>query len=144
MVVHQAGEKHIETLRAAYRGAGVAADCVAFIEDMAARYADADLVLARGGAITVAELAAAGVGSIIVPLPGAIADEQTANADFLAGAGAALRVPQAELTPERLCAALTGLTRARALEMACAARKVGRRDAADRVVDACVELGTPR
>jgi UDP-N-acetylglucosamine--N-acetylmuramyl-(pentapeptide) pyrophosphoryl-undecaprenol N-acetylglucosamine transferase len=143
-VVHQAGARHVEALVAAYRAHGVDAECLPFIDDMAARYAWADLVLCRGGAMTVAELAAVGLGSIIVPLPGAIADEQTANADFLAAAGAALRVPQAELTPERLCAALTGLTRARALAMACAARKVGRRDAADRVVDVCVELGTPR
>ena len=71
------------------RDAASTAECVPFIDDMAARYAWADLVICRGGAITVAELAAVGVGAIIVPLPGAIADEQSANAQFLVDAGAA-------------------------------------------------------
>ena len=83
LVVHQAGAKHIDALRAAYRDAGVEAECVAFIDDMAARYAWADFAIARGGALTVSELAAVGLGALIVPLPGAIADEQTANARFL-------------------------------------------------------------
>ena len=139
-VVHQAGEKHIEALRAAYARAGVAADCVAFIADMAARYADADVVICRGGAITVAELAAVGVASIIVPLPGAIADEQSANAAFLVAAGAAVVIAQAEFTPERLAALLPTLTRDRLAAMAAAARRVGRPDAADRVADACFTL----
>jgi len=139
-VVHQAGEKHIEALRAAYAHAGVAADCVPFIADMAARYADADVVICRGGAITVAELAAAGVASIIVPLPGAIADEQSANAAFLVAAGAAVTIAQAEFSPERLAGLLPTLTRDRLAAMAAAARKVGRPDAADRVADACLTL----
>ena len=139
-VVHQAGEKHIEVLRAAYASAGVDADCVPFIADMAARYADADVVICRGGAITVAELAAVGVGSIIVPLPGAIADEQSANGAFLVAAGAAVMVAQAEFSPEWLAQLLPTLTRERMAAMAAAARKVGRPDAADRVADACVTL----
>jgi UDP-N-acetylglucosamine--N-acetylmuramyl-(pentapeptide) pyrophosphoryl-undecaprenol N-acetylglucosamine transferase len=139
-VVHQAGEKHIEVLRAAYARAGVAADCVPFIADMAARYADADVVICRGGAITVAELAAVGVGSIIVPLPGAIADEQSANGAFLVAAGAAVMIPQVAFSPEQLAELLPTLTRARLAAMAAAARTVGRRDAADRVADACVTL----
>jgi UDP-N-acetylglucosamine--N-acetylmuramyl-(pentapeptide) pyrophosphoryl-undecaprenol N-acetylglucosamine transferase len=118
----------------------VAAECVAFIADMAAQYAQADVVVCRGGAITVAELAAVGVASIIVPLPGAIADEQSANAQFLVAAGAAEMIPQAELTAERLAERLAGLSRERLLAMAVAARKVGRTDAADRVADACVAL----
>ena len=128
-------------LRAAYEQAGVAAQCVPFIEDMAARYAEADVVLCRGGAITVAELAAAGVASIIVPLPGAIADEQSANAKLLVDAGAALAMAQDELTAGRLAAHLGALTRARLLAMATAARTLARVDAADRVADACVALG---
>ena len=108
---------------------------------MAARYAWADLVVCRGGAITVAELAAVGLGAIVVPLPGAIADEQTANADFLVSAGAGHRIAQRELTPERLATLLESIRRSEALVMANAARKVGRRDAADRVADVCVELG---
>ena len=140
-VVHQSGAKHLEELREAYRAANVNAECVAFIDDMAARYAWADLAICRGGAITVAELAAVGLGAIIVPLPGAIADEQTANADFLAAAGAAHRIAQDAFTPERLASLLEQMTRQQTLSMANAARNVGRRDAADRVADVCVELG---
>ena len=140
-VVHQSGAKHLTQLCAAYRSANVVAECVAFIDDMAARYAWADLVVCRGGAVTVAELAAVGLGAIVVPLPGAIADEQTANADFLAAAGAAYRIAQDALTPERLATLLERMTRPQALAMANAARKVGRPDAAERVADVCVELG---
>jgi UDP-N-acetylglucosamine--N-acetylmuramyl-(pentapeptide) pyrophosphoryl-undecaprenol N-acetylglucosamine transferase len=142
-VVHQAGERHVDTLHAAYRHAGVDAQCVAFIDDIAARYAEADLVVCRGGATTLAELAAVGVGSIIVPLPGAIADEQSANARFLVDAGAAVRIAQAELTPERLAERVASCTRESLLAMAMAARKISRPDAARRVADACIALGTP-
>jgi UDP-N-acetylglucosamine--N-acetylmuramyl-(pentapeptide) pyrophosphoryl-undecaprenol N-acetylglucosamine transferase len=143
-VVHQAGARHVDALRAAYEQAGVAAQCVPFIEDMAACYAEADVVLCRGGASTVAELAAAGVGSIVVPLPGAIADEQTANAQFLVDGGAAIRIAQSDLTPERLAAELRALTRESLLAMAKAARKLARTDAADRVAAACIALGSGR
>jgi len=141
-VVHQSGERHIGALRAAYANAGVDAECVAFIDDMAARYAWADLVICRGGALTVAELAAAGLGAIVVPLPGAIADEQTANARFLVDAGGAIAMSQSELTAADapLAGVLAALTRADALTMAVAAHRVGKRDAADRVADACLEL----
>ena len=140
-VVHQSGALHLDDLRAAYRAVNVNAECVAFIDDMAARYAWADLVICRGGAITVAELAAVGLGAIIVPLPGAIADEQTANADFLAAAGAAHRIAQDAFTAERLATLLAQMTPQQTLSMANAAHNVGRRDAADRVADVCVELG---
>jgi UDP-N-acetylglucosamine--N-acetylmuramyl-(pentapeptide) pyrophosphoryl-undecaprenol N-acetylglucosamine transferase len=140
LVVHQAGEKHIEALRAAYRDAGVAAECVAFIDDMAARYAWADVVLCRGGALTIAELAAVGLPAIVVPLPGAIADEQSANARFLVEAGAAFVLAQSDLTPARLAALLGSLTRSQARAMAESAYRVGKRDAADRVADACLAL----
>jgi UDP-N-acetylglucosamine--N-acetylmuramyl-(pentapeptide) pyrophosphoryl-undecaprenol N-acetylglucosamine transferase len=140
-VVHQSGAKHLAQLREAYRAAKIDAECVAFIDDMAARYAWADLVVCRGGAITVAELAAVGLGAVVVPLPGAIADEQTANADFLAAAGAAYRITQDALTPDRLATLLEQTTRQQALAMAGAARNVGRPDAADRVADVCIELG---
>ncbi len=143
-VVHQAGERHVDALRAAYSAAGVEADCVAFIDDIARRYAEADVVLCRGGAMTIAELAAVGVGAIVVPLPGAIADEQSANAAFLAEAGAAIPIAQAELTPQWLAQELSSLTRVRLLAMANAARSLGRRDAADRVADACIALGSKR
>jgi UDP-N-acetylglucosamine--N-acetylmuramyl-(pentapeptide) pyrophosphoryl-undecaprenol N-acetylglucosamine transferase len=142
LVVHQSGEQHIGALRAAYAKVGVEAECVAFIDDMAARYAWADLVICRGGALTVAELAAAGLGAIVIPLPGAIADEQTANARFLVDAGGAIAMSQAELTaPDApLAGVLAALSRADALTMALAAHRVGKRDAADRVADACIEL----
>jgi UDP-N-acetylglucosamine--N-acetylmuramyl-(pentapeptide) pyrophosphoryl-undecaprenol N-acetylglucosamine transferase len=141
-VVHQTGARHIETVRTAYAAAGVSAECVAFIDDMAARYAWADLVVCRGGALTIAELAAVGLGAIVVPLPGAIADEQSANARFLLDAGGAIVMPQAELTAadKPLAGVLGALTRADALTMAIAAHQVGKRDAADRVADACLAL----
>ena len=93
-VMHQAGEKHIERLRANYRAAGVEGELVAFIDDMARRYAEADLVICRAGAVTIAELSAGGVASILVPFPHAVDDHQTANARFLADKGAAILVPQ--------------------------------------------------
>jgi len=142
ITVHQAGERHIDALRAAYARANVTAECVPFIADMAARYAWADIVVCRGGALTVAELAAVGLGAIVVPLPGAIADEQSANARFLQDAGAAIVVAQSDLTSANspLAGILTGLTRASALTLATAAHRVGKRDAAERVADACIEL----
>lgn len=142
LVVHQAGERHIDAVRAAYANAGVAAECVPFIDDIAARYAWADLVVCRGGALTIAELAGVGLGAVVVPLPGAIADEQSANARFLLDAGAAIVMPQSELAGAHapLAGVLGALTRANALTMGIAAYHVGKRDAADRVADACVEL----
>ncbi|HSC23695.1 MAG TPA: undecaprenyldiphospho-muramoylpentapeptide beta-N-acetylglucosaminyltransferase [Casimicrobiaceae bacterium] len=141
-VVHQTGERHIERVRNAYAEAGIDAECVAFVDDMAARYAWADLVVCRGGALTVAELAAVGLGAIVVPLPGAIADEQTANARFLLDAGAAIVMTQSELLggDVPLAGVLSALRRADALTMAVNAHRVGKRDAADRVADACIDL----
>src|SRR5204863_9958016 len=118
LVVHQSGARHLDRLRSAYRDANVDAECLPFIDDMAARYAWADMVVCRGGAITVAELAAVGLGAIVVPLPGAIADEQSANAEFLVNAGAGHRIAQRELTPERLATLLESTRRSEALVMA--------------------------
>jgi UDP-N-acetylglucosamine--N-acetylmuramyl-(pentapeptide) pyrophosphoryl-undecaprenol N-acetylglucosamine transferase len=139
-VTHQAGEKNIGALRAGYAGAGVQAELVPFIDDMAARYAGADVVLCRAGALTVAELACAGVASILVPLPHAVDDHQTANAKFLSARGAAILLPQAELSAQRLAALLRGLTRERLLEMAEKARALGKPDATAVVARACMEL----
>jgi len=139
-VVHQAGERHLEALRAHYRAAGVEGELVAFIDDMACRYAEADLVVCRAGAITVAELSAGGVAGVLVPFPHAVDDHQTANARFLADAGAAVLLPQSELTPERLAATLRGLDRARLLEMARRARALGKPEAAKLVAARCMEL----
>lgn len=143
-VTHQAGEKHIEALRAAYANAGVAAECLAFIDDMARRYAEADLVICRAGATTVAELAAVGVASVLVPFPHAADDHQIDNARVLADAGAAELVLQHDLTPERLAAWLGEATRPRLLAMAQAARRLRRVGATVRVADVCVELGSAR
>ncbi|MDX9996052.1 MAG: undecaprenyldiphospho-muramoylpentapeptide beta-N-acetylglucosaminyltransferase [Rhodocyclaceae bacterium] len=138
-VVHQSGERHLEALRAAYAAAGVQAHAVAFIEDMAGAYAWADLVICRAGALTIAELAAAGVASVLVPFPHAVDDHQTANARFLSRAGAAMLLPQAELTPERL-AALRNLNRTQLREMAEKARELAMPDATAAVANACEEI----
>jgi len=138
-VVHQSGEKHLAALRAAYAAAGVKAHTVAFIEDMAGAYAWADLAICRAGALTVAELACAGVASILVPFPHAVDDHQTANARFLASAGAAILLPQNELTPERL-ALLRDLKRPQLLEMAEKARALAMPDATATVANVCTEI----
>jgi len=137
-VTHQAGAAHIETLRGAYAASGVVAECLPFVDDMARRYATADLVICRSGGLTVAELAAVGVGALLVPLPGAIADEQTHNARFLVDAGAAVLLPQSELSAPRLANFLRGCSRERLLAMARAARQVARADATERVAEACI------
>jgi UDP-N-acetylglucosamine--N-acetylmuramyl-(pentapeptide) pyrophosphoryl-undecaprenol N-acetylglucosamine transferase len=140
-IVHQAGERHIAGLRDAYARNGVGAECIAFIDDMAARYAWADFVICRGGALTVSELSAVGLGALVVPLPGAIADEQSANAQFLVDAGAAWKEPQATLTSAALAQRLASLDRERALHMAELAYAKGKRDAASRVAEVCIALG---
>jgi UDP-N-acetylglucosamine--N-acetylmuramyl-(pentapeptide) pyrophosphoryl-undecaprenol N-acetylglucosamine transferase len=139
-VVHQAGEKHIEALRAHYAAAGVEGELVPFIDDMARRYAEADLVLCRAGAVTVAELSAGGMASILVPFPHAVDDHQTANARFLADQGAAILLPQTQLTPERLAVVIRELDRPKLLGMARKARELGKPDAAKVVAQRCMEL----
>lgn len=138
-VVHQAGEKHIEALQAAYAAAGVEAHATAFIEDMAGAYGWADLVICRAGALTIAELAATGVASILVPFPHAVDDHQTSNALFLVHAGAAMLLPQPELTAERL-ALMRNLTRAQLLEMAEKARELAMPAATETVAQICWDV----
>jgi UDP-N-acetylglucosamine--N-acetylmuramyl-(pentapeptide) pyrophosphoryl-undecaprenol N-acetylglucosamine transferase len=132
-VIHQCGEKHLGAVRVAYAQAGVDADIVTFIDDMAARYAEADVVVARAGAITVTELAAAGVASILVPLVVSTTHHQRTNAEFMAARHAAIHLPQAELTPEHLAELLAGLDRTRLLAMAEAARVIGKPKATETV-----------
>jgi UDP-N-acetylglucosamine--N-acetylmuramyl-(pentapeptide) pyrophosphoryl-undecaprenol N-acetylglucosamine transferase len=139
-VVHQSGEKHLETLRKNYQAAGVQGELVAFIDDMAQRYAEADLVICRAGAVTIAELSAGGMASILVPFPHAVDDHQTANARFLAEQGAAILLPQTELTPEKLAATIGSLDRPRLLEMAKKARALGKPDAARVVAERCMGI----
>lgn len=138
-VVHQAGEKHLPALTKRYTEAGVTADCVAFINEMAGAYDWADLVICRAGALTVAELAAAGVASLLVPYPHAVDDHQTSNARFLSNAGAAILLPQNQLTPERL-AEIRNLSRQQLTQMAEKARELARPEATMAVAQACVEL----
>jgi UDP-N-acetylglucosamine--N-acetylmuramyl-(pentapeptide) pyrophosphoryl-undecaprenol N-acetylglucosamine transferase len=107
---------------------------------MARRYAEADLVLCRAGAMTVAELSAGGVASILVPFPFAVDDHQSANARFLAEQDAAVLLPQAQMTPDSLAALLRSLDRARLLEMARKARALGKPDAARVVAQRCIAL----
>ncbi|MGH8737707.1 MAG: undecaprenyldiphospho-muramoylpentapeptide beta-N-acetylglucosaminyltransferase [Burkholderiales bacterium] len=139
-VVHQAGEKHLEALRANYAASGVTGELVAFIDDMARRYADADLVLCRAGATTVAELSAGGVAGILVPFPHAVDDHQSANARFLAERGAAILLPQQQMTPDGLASLLRSLERAQLLEMARKAHTLGKPDAANVVAERCIAL----
>lgn len=137
-IVHQAGEKHIEALKANYAAVGVQAHCVSFIDDMAGAYEWADLVICRAGALTVAELAAAGVASILVPFPHAVDDHQTGNARFLVNVGGAFLLPQNEMTPESI-ALIRNYSRGQLLEMAEKARSVAKPDATEEVANICAE-----
>ncbi|UCV04330.1 undecaprenyldiphospho-muramoylpentapeptide beta-N-acetylglucosaminyltransferase [Dechloromonas denitrificans] len=137
-IVHQAGEKHLEALKANYAAVGVQAHCVPFIEDMAGAYAWADLVICRAGALTIAELAAAGVASILVPFPHAVDDHQTGNAKFLVNVGGAFLLPQDELTPESI-SLIRNYSRSQLLEMAEKARSLAKPDATEEVANICAE-----
>jgi UDP-N-acetylglucosamine--N-acetylmuramyl-(pentapeptide) pyrophosphoryl-undecaprenol N-acetylglucosamine transferase len=140
LVVHQAGEKHLDALKRHYKDAGVQGELVAFIDDMARRYAEADLVVCRAGAVTVAELSAGGMASILVPFPHAVDDHQTANGKFLAERGAAILIQQRDLTPQALAQRIQGLDRSRLLEMARQARALGKPDAARVVAERCMSI----
>jgi UDP-N-acetylglucosamine--N-acetylmuramyl-(pentapeptide) pyrophosphoryl-undecaprenol N-acetylglucosamine transferase len=143
-VVHQAGEQHIETLAQAYAQAGVQADCRAFIDDMAGAMGQADLMVCRAGAMTVAEAAAVGVAALFVPFPHAIDDHQTANARFLADAGAGWLQAQSSLTPEWLAGWLRARTRAELLAVAEKARARARPEAASDIADVCEQAAGRR
>jgi UDP-N-acetylglucosamine--N-acetylmuramyl-(pentapeptide) pyrophosphoryl-undecaprenol N-acetylglucosamine transferase len=139
-VIHQAGERHYQHTTDVYQQQGVTAQVRAFIDDMAQTYAWADLVICRSGALTVSELAAAGVGAVFVPFAAAVDDHQTRNAQFLVQADAGVLIPEAELTPQRLAQTLEGLFTAgrdRLLRMAMNARGQAIVDADVRLADAC-------
>ena len=138
VIVHQAGAKHLAQLEKNYEEAGVRANCVAFVDDMAGAYEWADLVICRAGALTVAELAAAGIASILVPFPFAVDDHQTSNARFLALAGGAVLLPQNEMTPEAV-SLLRNYSRGQLLQMAEKARALAKPDAAAEVARVCEE-----
>jgi UDP-N-acetylglucosamine--N-acetylmuramyl-(pentapeptide) pyrophosphoryl-undecaprenol N-acetylglucosamine transferase len=139
-VIHQAGEKHIETLNENYRNAEVKAETRAFIDDMAKTYAWADLVICRAGALTIAELSAAGIASVLVPFPHAVDDHQTHNARYLSENGAAVLLPQTEMTPAKLAQLIGGFSRDTLLAMAQRARALGKPQATATVAAICKEL----
>ena len=138
-VLHQAGKRHIEETQRFYQSAQTQGDVVEFIADMAEAYAWADVVLCRAGALTVSELAAAGVAAILVPYPHAVDDHQTVNAAYLTAAGAALLVQQPQLTAKHLAELLLSFNeggtpaRARLLRMAMAARALAQTNATELV-----------
>ncbi|MGH8853436.1 MAG: undecaprenyldiphospho-muramoylpentapeptide beta-N-acetylglucosaminyltransferase [Telluria sp.] len=142
IVTHQSGKKNIEALRAAYAQAGVQATVVDFIDDMAVAYANADLVICRAGAITVSELTAAGVASVLVPFVASTTSHQRDNAVWMAGQQAALYLPQGELTPQRLASLLQTTSRDDCLAMARAAHGVGKRDANEAIARELEQLAT--
>jgi len=147
-VRHQSGRRHLDTTSLVYSTAGIEAQVEPFIDDMAAAYAWADLVICRAGALTLAELCAAGVASVLVPFPAAVDDHQTRNAAVLVDAGTARLVAEGEDFAGRLGAALNELlagdipaVRARLCSMAEAARALAKPDAAERIADLCIEAG---
>lgn len=139
-VLHQTGRAHHASVQASYQEAGVQADIRSFIDDMADSYAHADLVICRSGALTVAELAAAGVASLLIPFPFAVDDHQTHNARFLSSQGAAILLPQPDLNADKLAQLLSELNREKLSAMAQQARSLARSDVADAVANACKEL----
>jgi len=139
-VVHQTGAAQAEEVSAAYAAAGIQADVRPFIDDMAAQLATCDLTLCRAGAVTVSELCAAGVASVLVPLVVSTTAHQRDNAQWLAGQGAAVHLPQADLTPQALAQQLVALNRPALLAMAQRARSLARPQAAARVADELQQL----
>lgn len=139
-VWHQAGKRNIDAAKAVYQKAGIEARVDPFIADMAEAYRWADLVLCRAGAMTIAELAAVGVASVLVPFPFAVDDHQTANAHYLSDNDAAVLLPQSQLTPERLREIIKEATPEALRKMAAAASRMALLDATQRVADQCVEV----
>jgi len=141
-VRHQCGARLVDEARAAYRAIGVNAQVDAFIDDMAAAYGQADLVIARAGALTLAELCAAGLPSILVPYPHAVDDHQTANARVLVEAGAAQLINESQLTIDDLAQRIRALVDhpQQRLAMAAAARRLAKPDADRVVAQHCLEV----
>jgi len=140
LVTHQSGKKNIDALRKAYGDAGVDATVVDFIDDMAHAYAAADLVICRAGAITVSELTAAGVASVLVPLVASTTSHQRNNAQWMAKQNASIHMPQTEMRAQSLATLLETLTRGACLTMAVAARHAGKRNANDAIADVLESL----
>jgi UDP-N-acetylglucosamine--N-acetylmuramyl-(pentapeptide) pyrophosphoryl-undecaprenol N-acetylglucosamine transferase len=137
---HQSGAQHLEALSVSYQQAGVRAECVAFIDNMAEALGQADLLICRAGAMTVAEVAAAGIAALFVPYPHAVDDHQTANAKFLSEDGSAWSIPQESLTATKLALWLSLRTREELAEVAQRARGHARPLAAQQIANICEEL----
>ena len=134
-VTHQTGQDHHAAVQAAYDELGMRAEVLPFIDDMARRLAECDVVVCRAGAVTVSELCAAGVAAILVPLVVSTTSHQRDNAEWLAAQGAGIHLPQPELTPRKLAQTLSGLTREALLDIAMQAHSLARPQAAARVAD---------
>jgi UDP-N-acetylglucosamine--N-acetylmuramyl-(pentapeptide) pyrophosphoryl-undecaprenol N-acetylglucosamine transferase len=141
-IIHQTGERDYNDVQAAYASAGIAADVSAFIDDMPRAFAQADLLVCRSGASTVAEIAAAGKPAVFVPFPQAADDHQRRNAEAIVAGGAAVLIAQAELTPERLAKTLTDLLQdpKHLQEMSERARALSHANAAGRMASMVAEL----
>lgn len=141
-IVHQTGQKELDSVVPGYSGAGVAADVKPFIDDMPRAFASADLIVCRSGASTVAEIAAAAKPAIFIPFPRAADDHQTKNAEAIANAGGAVLMKETELTPEKLAGTINELfsDRARLAEMATKAKAMSHTNAAGRVAEIAVGL----
>ncbi|HQX67019.1 MAG TPA: undecaprenyldiphospho-muramoylpentapeptide beta-N-acetylglucosaminyltransferase [Ottowia sp.] len=140
IVQHQSGARQIDALRANYAAAGVQAELLPFIDDMAQALAEADLVICRAGATTVTEIAAIGAAALFVPFPHAVDDHQTTNARFLVDQGAGWLVPQSQLNPEHLAKMLQNIERLALVERALKAKTMQKTQAVDEVVAACEGL----
>lgn len=134
-VTHQTGAKNLAQVQASYAGAGVEAELLPFIDDMARRLSECDLIVCRAGAVTVSELCAAGVPAVLIPLVVSTTSHQRDNAKFMAQHGAAIHLPQQELSPQRLFELIGKLGRADLVEMADKALALARPRAAERVAD---------
>ncbi len=139
-VTHQSGAQQIEALRSHYAIAGIHAQLVPFIDDMAQALADADLVICRAGASTVTEIAAVGVAALFVPYPYAVDDHQTSNARFLVDQGAGFLVHQFQLGPEKLAEILLKADRSKLMNTAMEAKNLQKTEATQSMVMACEEL----
>ena len=139
-VTHQAGQANFAAVQVNYAQAQVQAEVLPFIDDMAQQLAECDVIVCRAGAVTVSELCAAGVAAVLVPLIVSTTSHQRDNAQWLAGQGAGIHLPQSELTPRRLADLLAGLSRDALLSMAMKARALAKPKAAARVADQIEEL----
>lgn len=141
ILVHQAG-RQLAVTEAAYAELGLRheVEVVAFIDDMAAAWAQADVAICRAGALTVSELASVGLAALLVPFAQAVDDHQTENAKHLADAGAAWLMPEPQFTPEAVAQWLTALTRDDLCQRAQAARRLAQHQAAERVAEACLAV----